>query len=178
MEDLTTNLLTLRPATVKDRRNVYNWLAHSNLTSEMLGPPHFPDIPIPTWETFCEDYTDHYFNGTKPHSGRCFILIHQGEEIGQINYNEINLDLKSVEIDIWLADSAFTGKGFGVEAIHILCRYLKKYFGCKTFYIGPSRRNINAIKAYKKAGFAETKHIPDAFIPDYSDTVLLVKEVP
>lgn len=175
MEELKSKLLTLRPATLQDKRSVYNWLAHSNLTREMLGPPNFSDNPVPAWEEFNEDYSDHYFDGSQPFKGQCFILIYNGQQIGQINYNEINTTTKSTEIDIWLADMEYTGKGLGTEAIKILCNYLDSKFGCETIYIAPSRRNINAIKAYKKAGFIETNYLPDNFVPDYEDTVVLTK---
>jgi RimJ/RimL family protein N-acetyltransferase len=175
MQDLTTKLLTLKPATLQDKKSVYDWLADSNLTSEMLGPPNYSDNPIPTWEEFNEDYLDHYFDGSQPLKGQCFILIHNGQQIGQINYNEIDTTTKSTEIDIWLADREYTGKGLGTEAIKILCNYLDKKFDCQTIYIAPSRRNLIAIKAYKKAGFVETKNLPDNFVPDYKDTVVLIK---
>lgn len=175
MEELKNKLLTLRPATIQDKRSVYNWLAHSNLTSEMLGPPNFPDNPIPTWDDFNEDYLDHYFDGSQPLKGQCFILIHNGQQIGQINYNAIDTNLNSTEIDIWLADREFIGKGLGTEAIKILCDFLDKSFNCKTIYIAPSRRNVSAIKAYKKAGFIETQNIPDNFVPDYDDTIVMTK---
>ncbi|MEQ9442840.1 MAG: GNAT family N-acetyltransferase [Cyclobacteriaceae bacterium] len=171
----TTKLLTLRHATLQDKRKIYSWLAHSNLTSEMLGAPNFPDIPIPTWDEFNEDYLDHYFDGSPSLKGQCFILIHNGQEVGQINYNEIDTISKATEIDIWLADRKFTGKGLGTEAIKLLCEYLEQTFGCKTIYIAPSRRNLNAIRAYTKAGFIESKNLPNNIIPDYNDTVVLIK---
>lgn len=172
---LTTEFLTLRPATLQDKKKIFNWLAHSNLTSEMMGAPNFPDIPIPTWEEFCEDYVDHYFDNSQPLKGQCYILIHNGEEIGQINHSEIVAETKSTEFDIWLADRKFTGKGFGTTAIKILCDYLDKSFDCQTIYIAPSRRNVGAVKAYQKAGFVETKNLPDGFQPDYDDTIVMVK---
>lgn len=167
--------MTIKPATLQDKKKIFKWLAHSNLTSDMFGPPNFPDIQIPTWEEFDNDYLDYYFDGSQPMKGQCFILIHNGQEIGQINYNEIDTNTKSTEIDIWLADRQFTGKGFGSEAIKILCNYLDKSFNCKTIYIAPSRRNSNAIKAYKKAGFIETDIHPANFVADYKDTIVLVK---
>ncbi|QQS28963.1 MAG: GNAT family N-acetyltransferase [Sphingobacteriales bacterium] len=175
MELFKTKLLTLRPATLDDKKSVYNWLAHSNLTKAMLGPPNFYDHPIPTWDEFNQDYLDHYFDGSQPLKGQCFILIHNGQPIGQINYNEIDITTKSTEIDIWLADRKYTGKGFGTEAIKTLCEYLYYKLQCETIYIAPSKRNIIAIKAYKKAGFIETKNLPDNFVPDYEDTVVLSK---
>lgn len=174
---LTTKLLTLRPATLQDKRNVYSWLAHSNLTREMLGPPTYPDNPIPTWDQFNKDYLNHYFDGSQPFKGQCFIVMYNGIEIGQINYNEIDTNSNSTEIDIWLADREYTGKELGTEAIKILCNYLEKSFACKTIIIAPSKRNLNAIKAYKKAGFVETETWPKNFIPDYNDTVVLIKSI-
>lgn len=177
MEELETKLITLKPATLLDKRTVYNWLAHSNLTSEMLGPPNFPDIPIPNWDNFNDDYLDHYFDGSQPLKGQCFLIIHNAQQIGQINYNEIDTNSNSTEIDIWLADRKFTGKGLGTEAIKMLCDYLGRSFNCKSIYIAPSRRNVNAIKAYTKAGFTETQILPDNFIPDYNDSVVMLKTI-
>lgn len=173
---LTSILLTLRPATLQDKKKVFHWLAHSNLTNEMLGPPNFPENSIPTWEEFNVDYVDHYFDYSQPLKGQCFIIIHNGQEIGQINYNEIDINTRSTEIDIWLADRKYTRKGLGTEAIKMLCNYLDKSLNCKTIYIAPSKRNINAIKAYYKAGFIETDQFPDNFTPDYIDTVVLIKK--
>jgi len=172
---LTSDILTLRPATLQDKTKIFNWLTSSSLTSEMLGKPNFPDNPIPTWEEFDSDYVDYYFDNSQPLSGRCFILEHMGQEVGQINYNKIDVKTKSTEIDIWLADRQFTGKGLGTEAIRVLCQYLYKSLGCTTIYVAPSKRNQKAIKSYKKAGFSETDILPDGFIPDYDDTVLMVK---
>ncbi|WP_205503728.1 GNAT family N-acetyltransferase [Rufibacter psychrotolerans] len=172
---MATKAVTLRPATVHDKRVVYDWLAHSDLTSEMLGPPNYPDAPIPTWEEFNEDYVDHYFDGSQPHKGQCFIIIHHGQEIGQINHNQIAISSHSTELDIWLAARKFAGQGLGTEAVKMLCAFLDKTYNCKLFYMAPSRRNVHAIKAYAKAGFKETDHLPYSFIPDYHDTVIMSK---
>jgi len=175
IELLTNEILTLRPATLQDKRKIFDWLTNSNLTSEMLGPPKFADNPVPTWNEFDKDYSDNYFDNSQPNNGQCFVIEHNAQAIGQINYNPIEPETKCTEIDIWLSDLQFTGKGFGTEAIRILCCYLDKSFGCKTFFIAPSRRNEKAIKSYKKAGFIEIKKIPDNFIPDYEDSVLMIK---
>lgn len=156
-----------------DKEKIYNWLANSNLTSEMLGPPIFPDNPVPTWEEFDEDYLDYFFDGSKPFSGRCFIILFQNEEVGQINYNPIDPKTKTTELDIWLSDKKFTGKGIGTKAIQILCSYLFEKMDCKKIIIQPSRRNTNAIKSYQKAGFKIVKNIPEDFELDYFDSVLM-----
>jgi hypothetical protein len=44
---LKGNDILLREAEETDRRQVYEWLALSDLTPSMMGPPAFPDHPIP-----------------------------------------------------------------------------------------------------------------------------------
>ncbi len=63
---LTGTRVMLRKATEADRRNVFKWLAHSDVTASMMGPPIFPDSKIPTREKFCQDYGPHYFNDSHP----------------------------------------------------------------------------------------------------------------
>lgn len=165
----------LRPAAKEDRQFVFEWLACSDLTSSMLGPPDFPDNPVPTWEEFINDYSAHFFDGSNPGAGRCFIILVSGEPIGQVNYNEICAEDRSTELDIWLSHSRHTGKGYGTDALETLCKHLSEEFDIRRFIIAPSARNIRAVKSYRKAGFAEVTIIPDHFIPDYKDTVVMEK---
>jgi hypothetical protein len=46
------SLCTLRAAREGDRQAIFRWLAESDLTPSMLGPRHFPDAPVPTWDQF------------------------------------------------------------------------------------------------------------------------------
>ena len=48
--------VTLRPATMEERRDVYSWMAESDATRAMMGPPLYPEVPVDTWEEFVEDY--------------------------------------------------------------------------------------------------------------------------
>lgn len=170
--------MTLRPATLADRRAIFEWLAHSDITHWMLGPPAFPDNPVPTWEEFVDDYIDSYFESTDYQVGHAFIMEVNGEPVGQIAYNDITEDGITTELDIWLAASKYTGKGYGTDALLMLVDYLHQEYGCQQFIIAPSRRNVNAVKSYQKAGFVETSNIPAHFIPDYEDTVILIKTLP
>lgn len=169
--------VSIKPSEIKDKRKIYDWLANSNITKEMLGPPKFPDIPIPSWEEFDKDYNEIFFDINRPYEGQSFIIKLCEEEVGQINYGEIDLETNSTEIDIWLADKKFTGKGIGTKAIKLLIEYLNNNFNIKTFFIAPSKRNENAIKAYKKAGFTESNFIPKYFIADCDDAIVLIKNI-
>lgn len=165
--------VNLRPATMQDRKHIFDWLTNSDLTSCMMGPPAYPDSKIPTWDEFREDYKEYFFNGSQPLLGRCFIIEVNGVSVGQINHDRINTEDLSTELDIWLRSSQYTGKGYGTDALETLCTFLNKEYSCKKFIIAPSKRNTRAVQAYKKAGFIESAETIDS--PDYSDTIVLVK---
>lgn len=169
--------VTLRPAAPGEKKLIYEWLAHSDLTGEMLGPPRFPDAPVPAWNDFDHDYGDYFFDGSQPQRGRCFIIEVNGNPVGQINYNEIEAATQSAELDIWMSGSENTGKGFGTDALLALCRFLNEQLHCKEFFIAPSRRNKRAVAAYQKAGFEQTEKIPAWFSPDYNDTLVMRKKI-
>jgi len=65
-EKVQGEIVSLRPATIADRKSIFAWLTNSDLTHKMLGPPKFPDCPIPTWNEFLDGYPEHFFNvGTR-----------------------------------------------------------------------------------------------------------------
>ncbi|MHB0915925.1 MAG: hypothetical protein ACYC5A_10505 [Thermoleophilia bacterium] len=66
--------VTIRPAGLGDKRQIFEWLARSDATESMMGPPLYHELPVTTWKEFCADYGDHYFDGSQPLSGRCIII--------------------------------------------------------------------------------------------------------
>ena len=175
---LTGTRVVLRNATEADRRKVFEWLAHSDTTPSMMGPPIFPDHKIPTWEEFCQDFLPHYFNDSQIEQGRCYIIVVDGIDIGAICHNALRFE--TTDIDIWLRTEADCGKGVGSDAIKTLSDHLNREFGIKWIMISPSARNQRAIAAYKKAGFElvpQNSH--SQFIKpeemEYEDNVVLVK---
>lgn len=169
--------IRIRPATLSDKRKIFNWLTNSDLTKEMMGPPNYPDSKIPTWDEFDNDYADHYFTGSDLMKGQCFIILYKENEVGQINYNSINQIKKVADLDIWLSDKKYIGKGIGTEAIKLLCDYLYRKYNCEQIIMSPSKRNKNAIKAYEKAGFVMTDIELDESEKDYDDNVVLIKKM-
>jgi RimJ/RimL family protein N-acetyltransferase len=175
IEMILGKVVCLRPATLDDRLPIFKWLTNSDLTKFMMGPPSYPDSPIPTWDQFINDYKEYFFDSSKPMLGRCFVIEVNSEPVGQINHDKIYLTDNSTELDIWLKSSKYINRGYGSDAIVTLCNYLTDRFNCKKFIISPSKRNIAAIQAYKKAGFNETDKVHDGFKPDYYDTIILTR---
>ncbi len=170
----------LREAAEADRKKIYEWLTHSDLTPSLMGPPLFTDHPIPTWEDFCADYQPHYFDGSQPRRGRCYIITADQTDIGVVCYNAVR-DENYTDVDIWLRSESDCGKGFGPDALVALADYLHGEFAVTRIAVSPSARNHRAIAAYRKAGFQpirrEEYHVfikPEEM--EYEDNVVLVKE--
>ncbi|WP_235698583.1 hypothetical protein [Clostridioides difficile] len=47
--------ISLIPATLDDRQKVYEWCFQSETTKSHSGLPNYPNIPIATYEEFCEE---------------------------------------------------------------------------------------------------------------------------
>lgn len=175
--------VALRPATEQDKRMVYEWLTGSDITPSIMGPPRFPDHPVPTWGEFCADYRPHFFNGSSPELGRCFIIMVDCIPIGQINHDKIDQQRRRTELDIWMSCEANCGKGYGPDALLTLCGYLSQVYGILEFVMRPSARNHRAIRVYEKAGFQRVESTPEQekarYGPrDYTDSIVLIKRMP
>ena len=174
--------VTLRPATDDDRRDIYTWLVASDVTPSMMGPPTYPDVPIPTWDDFCGDYAPHFFDGSRPDYACSFVIEVDGKSVGHINYDGLDSARSIAELDIWMRSQACCGHGYGTDAMVVLIRHLQEHFAVAKFIVRPSHRNQRAIRAYEKAGFRSSPLSPADQTRiygrgDYSDTTTLEREV-
>lgn len=177
--------VNLRRARLLDRPRIYEWLTQSDLTSSMMGGTLFPDHPVPTLAEFAADYVNAYFEGTRPYAGRMFVISSGGDEIGCVSHGPIDLLNDVVELDIWLAERRVTGRGLGSEALVLLADWLQANYGVNRFLVRPSRRNVRALRAMRRAGFRETD-LPAAEVieklqlpkGDYIDEVMLFRILP
>jgi RimJ/RimL family protein N-acetyltransferase len=168
--------INLRPATLDDRRLIYEW-AHDSDIASFLHPNAAP------WETFdewCDDWQEHYFTDEFPRRGCMFVVLNGDFPVGVIAYNEVDV-MNRVELDIWMNSEANCGKGYGPDAIVTLCAYLRAEFGVRTFMMQPSARNPRAIRAYEKAGFVRTPATPEQIRAEWGgvdseDSVLMIRK--
>ncbi len=61
----------------------------------MMGPPRFPDHPIPSWQEFCEDYSDRFFRPEGDGFGRLFVIGADQREVGCISYDGLDTGAES-----------------------------------------------------------------------------------
>ncbi len=171
--------IKLRRAALRDRPKIYRWLARSDATAEMMGPPKFPDHPVPGFAEFCADYDDAAFS--EDGCFQIFIISIDGQEAGSVQFR---VQERGAELDIWIADRRHWGGGIGSETLRRLAAMLEKRGDVDTLVIRPSARNRRAVAAYKKAGFEEyspDKHaLPRIFVEeglDYHDAVVLARRL-
>lgn len=151
------NKIKLVRATPIDRERAYEWLARSDLATRIQGmPPIFGDSQVPTFEAFCEQWLPYYFDGTQPFDGRGYLIALDGEDIGFVSHGPIDLFRDVVEIHFWLASKQHSGQGYGSDAVRTVCAALQANFGVNRFLARPSRRNVHALRALRRAGFRET----------------------
>lgn len=173
MAELRGEQVSLIPAKMEDLNDIYHWLAKSDLTSLMMGPPDYDDSPIPSYEEFIEDYHPGVFNLDTEKKEQSYLILHQQDRIGQINFDGQGHGEGIAEMDIWLKSSNYVGKGLGVEAINLLSAQLLEW-GYRKIIIAPSARNTGAIRAYQKAGFNFSTD--KTHYPDYQDAVTLTRK--
>jgi len=157
-------IINLVPATLGDRQNVYEWCFHSETTKSHAGPPDFPEINIPTFEEFSEDYADYYFTGSELNKGRGFIITQNKIPVGFISYASFHLKPGKAELDIWINSEANCGKGYGTDAIVSLTNYLYLKMNITDFIMRPAAKNPRANKSYLKAGFIESDALPNEYL--------------
>ena len=177
--------VVLRPATPEDEPKILEWLLRSDVTPSILGPPLFPERPVPPLDDPSQRLDPHYLDGAAPELGRCFLILVDGEPVGQVTYNDIveRDGQRQVELDIWMRSESCCGKGYGTDALDALCDYLHERFGVGRFMVQPSARNPRAIRAYEKAGFKRLELSIEAARElwgpnDYDDSVYMVRTVP
>jgi diamine N-acetyltransferase len=177
--------VALRRAQSDDRRGVYEWLAGSDLARAQFGPPLFPERPLPTFESFNDEYPVHCFDGTLPFEGRMLIVCVGEQDVGFLSYRRIHLRADVVELDLALASQRLCGHGYGSEAIQLACEWLQDTYGVNRFVVRPSRRNVRALRAMRRAGFRESDlasvEVARALglaRPRYPDEVLLFRMLP
>ena len=90
--------VTLHPATLDDRRRVFEW-GHD---SDLAGFIYPPGSTTQTFEDFCADWKEHYFTDESPNLGRVFLIFLKGSPVGMVAYNAID-PKNRVELDIWMS---------------------------------------------------------------------------
>ena len=80
--------------------------------------------------------------------------------IGNVSLMDIRRPHDRAELGIVIGDPAFWGKGYGREAIRLMCDYGFTFLNLHVIYLWYVSYNVRARKSYDAAGFIETGRIP------------------
>lgn len=150
--------------------------SHFPLLLKWLETPHVKlwwdkDIKW-TPELIYKKYS-HYVRGYKRLGNiekpmHAFVICADGHEIGYVQYYnrhdflpEQNYDISDLPescagLDIYIGEQEYTGKNIGSNALQL---FIEKYVFNEfdSVFVDPDSKNIQAIKAYEKAGFLTMK---------------------
>jgi len=149
------DIILLRP-TLALRSVVYGWMISPGIVENMMGPPTFPDAPVPTAAEFEADWLPHFWTHEEPERGRIFVVACDGELVGMVGQNELVTTpsgKRAIEIDTWLARADLRNRGYGSRSVAALFHRIVRDFAIDEAFLQPSARNPSACRAYEKAGF-------------------------
>ncbi|MCC3156597.1 GNAT family N-acetyltransferase [Hymenobacter sp. 15J16-1T3B] len=149
--------VTLRPLTPADKDLFYQWAVRSDATPFIFNTAD--DARLPSWEQLFSDYQPHYFDPSDPAQGQSFGILAEDRLIGQVNYDGIDPLDNSTELDIWIASSTDTSRGYGTDALNTLVEYLFRELGVEVCTIVPAASNTRAVRTYEKAGFRLAREV-------------------
>jgi aminoglycoside 6'-N-acetyltransferase len=82
-----------------------------------------------------------------------FAITVGGELVGWIaGWEKLEPEYRHAGVDLFLG-TTHHGKGYGAEAIRLVCRYLFDERGHHRITIDPAASNLRAIRSYEKVGF-------------------------
>jgi len=148
----------LRPATADDAANVEYWTLHSEPEALNCRPQLFLTP---------SEAEERYKNKEKSTSQQRFAVVRKDDQmlVGAVaffNYNPLN---RSAELGL-LIDPEERRKGYGKEAIQLLCRYLFKFRGLNKVYAQTAGFNEAAIELLDTLGFKRDGNLRDHYFYD------------
>ncbi|MDH3975346.1 MAG: GNAT family N-acetyltransferase [Deltaproteobacteria bacterium] len=98
------------------------------------------------------------------------VLIHNDQHIGNIKLGPIDWDLGVGDLGLIIGEKDYWGKGYGSEAIGLICRYAFEELNLKKVTAGYFAGNKGSFKAFNNNGFRITNTTQEKY-PGEKDSV-------
>lgn len=82
--------------------------------------------------------------------------------IGNIKYYKLNLKKKTALFGIFIGNKKYQNRKIGQKSIKVACNWLYKFHNVNKVFLYVDKKNIQAIKSYKKSGFKIFKRTKDS----------------
>lgn len=145
--------LTLRPINGEDIECIRNWRNGDLSRVWFINNERITSQQQKAWY---EGYLD------KEEEIVFIIEEHKGlnQPIGMVSLYNINTDKKEAEFGrMLIGPEAVRGKGYGLTATKMICKFGFDYYGLKKIYLYVLKENTRAIKTYENAGFNVTEEV-------------------
>jgi RimJ/RimL family protein N-acetyltransferase len=157
----------LRPIEEADAERCYEWFSDPEVRVHILRRP-YPNTARSSLD---------YFRSLDPARTQLFAIVSReaGAYIGNCGLHDIDPVNRHAELGIVIGDRAFLGKGFGREAVHLLCAHAFRTLNLHKVALHVSAPNERAIRAYTAVGFKPEGRLRDREFVDgrYVDTIVM-----
>lgn len=106
-----------------------------------------------------------------------FAIVREDNDtlIGNIGLENSNRTASSTTVRFFIGDRENRGKGFGTEALRLVCHYAFEELHKRNIYLWATDYDEQSISVYEGVGFAEAGRLPDCIrIEDkYYDKILM-----
>jgi diamine N-acetyltransferase len=165
---MQSECVRLRPVQKADAALLYEWITDRELV--IHNAPYFP-VSESDHEAWIERMM------TKRSDLVIFVIeeIASGKAIGTCQLLNINWIHRSAELQIRIGDTACRGKGYGTEAVSMLCEFSFADLNMHRTYLHVFANNRHAIRAYEKNGFVSEGALREAAFIDgkWSDVIVM-----
>lgn len=138
----------LSPMSADDCEKYAEWFNKSDVT-DGLGVSYFQNNAVSErdWiEKQLHEQTHQY----------AVVSLENDALIGNIGLENINDIHRSCKIGLFIGDEENRGRGYGTEALRLLCRYCFDVLNMHSLELNVYSFNKRAVASYKKVGFVET----------------------
>lgn len=156
---MQTKQVRLRPLQSTDAPLLYDWITDRELV--LHNAPYFPVSEL-DHEAWIERVM------TKRSDLVIFVIeeIDSERAIGTCQLFNINWIHRSAELQIRIGDVTHQGKGFGTDAVRLLCEFGCADLNLHRIYLHVFASNQRAIHAYEESGFSKEGVLRDAAFID------------
>lgn len=144
-QEIDNDIVKLRNITLEDTDNILKWRNSPSvkknfcIQQDLTKQTHF------NW----------YNNKILKNEVVQFIIIDKtsNKEVGSTYLRDIDMKNKKAEFGIFIGEEVARGKGIGTETTKLITQYAFEKLGLHKIYLRVFSNNMQAIKAYEKAGF-------------------------
>lgn len=163
---LTGTLTLIRPLEPEDLDSIYAWYNDQEFSYYMSG--NWPQATMLRREEIESKYYDNDLN-------RYAITDLEGDLIGTVGFDQVNIPARSARIFIGIGDKSFWGKGYGSDALHAFIVFLFNQWNFHRLTVETWDKNQRAITCYEKLGFVIEGTFREAYYVDgeYCNAIVL-----